>query len=247
MKRIMIVLLLGFMAIGIQAQRNGIIPAQFQTNKIQTLEEVTVRPQSPICCYLQSEIEYPEVSAEILEEGEVVVQFIIEEDGEIRDLEIINSVSRLLDDQVITCLKKTSGSWAPALLDGQAIESTHKLYVIFDVEGNTPLKDLCFDHYKTGVKYSMEADKVAKDVFMTYDKRNKKAERLYNRALTQFAIASKYQAEEASICYWQFKTHEKMGNMSMMKEKMDIYYELLSPDEDIIEEFVTIAYPRKIK
>jgi len=82
MKRVLIVLLLGFMATGIHAQNKersitneGIIPAHFQTNKMQRLEEVTVQPQSPICCFLQNEIEYPEQCAEIYEEGEVVVQF----------------------------------------------------------------------------------------------------------------------------------------------------------------------------
>ncbi|MBS2098654.1 energy transducer TonB [Carboxylicivirga linearis] len=254
MKKVLIVLLLGFMAMGIHAQTDersktddGMIPAQFQTNKMQWLEEVTAQPTSPICCFLQKEIEYPEQCAEIYEEGEVVVQFVIETNGEIRDIEITNPVSRLLDNQVVYCLKKTSGSWVPAIQDGISVETTHKLCVIFDVEGNTPLEELSASHYLSGIKYLLEAEEIEQDVFLAENTRNKKARRHYNKALAHFKEANKLQAEESSIYYWQSRAYEQMGDMSMMKEKMDVYEELLNPDPDIIEEYVTIGYKNNSK
>nr|WP_321406436.1 energy transducer TonB [uncultured Carboxylicivirga sp.] len=249
MKKVLSVVAFGIMALGLTAQNNtksineGDIPARLKTNEIQRLEEVTVLPQSPLCCFMQKEIEYPEQCAIIGEEGQVVVQFIIETNGEIRDLKVINPVSKLLDDQVVYCLKKTSGLWAPAIEHGQAIESVHKLYVTFDIEGNKSLGELSAEHYKNGIQYIVKGDEIRSDYFLSQDKKLKKADRQYRYALNHFNVAKKLQAEEAAIIFWQSKVYERLGDLSMMKDKLDEYHSVLMPDEFENKDYVCISYP----
>lgn len=237
------------MAVGIQAQTNerrqtndGMIPAQFKTDEMQHLEQINVQPQSPICCFLQNTIQYPEECAESFEEGEVAVQFIIEKDGGIRDIEIVNSVSRKLDYQVVTCLQKTDGKWNPAMVDGQPIDTERKLYVIFDVEGNSTHTEKAELFCKRGMKLINRAELMETEDDLMQGSQNKKTIRLYNKAIDQFNHAARYKAEQASYAFWQSFAYEKIGDMSKMKEKLDEFEKLVSSEQDVNKEYVTIGY-----
>ncbi len=239
-------MLVSFVAIGTYSQTterseesDKTTPAQFKTAEMQLIEEVNVMSQSPICNFMQNQLEVPEVSATLEQEGEVVVQFTIEENGELSDIEVINSVSPDLDQAVIDCLQKTNGQWEAALLDGRAVETERKLHVIFDMEGNTPHLEMAGKLLQEGIETFNQASALNENSY-SEEKLMRKSDRLYNRALYFFDEAGKYKAEQASVSFWEAKTYGAMGDMSMRQEKLDEYLHLISPDETVNSDYVSI-------
>ncbi len=250
MKKLMIIMFVGFVTVGMYGQNtersnttDQTAPAQFKTSEMQKLEEINVVSKSTLCKFMENSIEYPEISAEQYEEGEVVVQFLIDENGNVSNIQIVNSVSPRLDQIVIDCLEKTDGQWQAALVDGEPVETEKKLYVVFDVEGNSPHKDIAHSKLQSGINAIKEANTLeAND--LSEVKFKQKSDRLYSRALALFEDASKYTAEEPSISFWEAKAYSGLGNMSMMQEKLNEFNQLLSPDENLVKEYVMIGFNR---
>lgn len=248
MKKALFMMLLCFVALGLYGQNNERsrksdvdVQAEFRTDQMQTLPEVSVQPKSSICCFLEKEIQYPELSTEIEEEGEVVVQLTISDRGNISDMQIVNSVSERLDRQVINCLANTDGKWSPAMDDGIPVESTRKIHVIFDILGNPTHEEISLNQYSTGVKQLHQAEMIEQDPFLAQNKKDRKTERAYKSALNHFNTASKYTAEEPTIIFMQAKVYEKMGNASMMQDKYNEFEELVSNSDNTLDLYVTIG------
>ena len=81
--------------------------------------------------YLLSHLEYPESSLQWNEEGTSVVQFLVTAKGEITNVNIVNSVSRDIDREVIRVLMSTSGMWRPALENGQPVAKEREVSIVF--------------------------------------------------------------------------------------------------------------------
>nr|WP_321406435.1 energy transducer TonB [uncultured Carboxylicivirga sp.] len=230
MKYLLLIFWLGVMTMGIHAQnterskkQDERVPAKLQTDQIQKISEITILPQSSISYFLMNTIEYPENSVAKMEEGQVVVKFIIEPDGAIRDIKVINSVSEAIDEQVINGVQKTSGKWLPAYENGKPVESEHKLYITFDIMNNLPLNEQSIDHFTKGMKLIYQAELYEKENPINNNKKVKKLNRQYKKALYHFDEAAKYQAEEGSIFYWQSYAYQKLGDMQRMEEKLKEY------------------------
>lgn len=248
MKKLMIIMFVCFVCIGTYGQTterrmtsDETVPAQFKTSEMQKLEEISIMSQSPLSMYMQKNIEYPDISEEQLEEGEVVVQFLIDKNGDVSNIQIVNSVSPQLDQTVIDCLKETDGQWQAALVDGEPVETEKKVYVIFDLAGNASHEDIALAKLQSGIDAINEANTLDANGF-SEEKLKQKSYRLYNRALSLFEEAGKYKAEEASIAFWEAKAYSEMGNMSMMQEKLNEFNQLLSPDENLVKEYVMIGF-----
>ncbi len=230
MKSLLILLWFGIMTMGIQAQneerskkKEGRVPAQSQTNKTHKIKEVKVQPQFSIGYFMLNEIEYPKESLDLLDEGQVVVQFKVQSNGEIRDIEVLNSVSEKLDEQVISCLKRTNGKWTPDEENGKPVESIRKMLVTFDIKNNSPLNQRSINHYTKGIKHIYRAELYEKDDALSENKRINKLNRQYKRALYHFTEAGKFQAEESTIYYWQYYANKKLGDVEKMEENLQAY------------------------
>lgn len=64
-------------------------------------------------------------------EGTQVVRFNITSSGNIEDIQVINSVSSLIDKEVVNALKKTDGMWNPGHRNGVATSMEQEISLFF--------------------------------------------------------------------------------------------------------------------
>jgi len=106
----------------------GII--KFDLDKKQLLSEVNGNFEPPMMRIYDNEmfkllnenIIYPVVAQENGEQGKIISQFIIDENGQIQDLRIIQNATKVLDKEAERVLLLTKGNWIPAKLDGSPVK-----------------------------------------------------------------------------------------------------------------------------
>jgi len=84
--------------------------------------------------YLGKNVTYPAVAVKDLRQGTEVVKFIVSTKGEVSNIEIINSVSNEIDDEVIAALKTTNGMWKPGNNNGIPVAMEKEVSVVFRLE-----------------------------------------------------------------------------------------------------------------
>lgn len=178
--------------------------------------------QSPICCYLKNNLVYPISTINPEHEGTVVVQFMIDTQGKVDYLTVLNSITPELDESVVECISATSGMWIPGNIDGIPVPMKHKIYVRFDIPDNLSHEVMAREH-------------VAKAMRLYYDgiesSNTKKSHRKLNRAMEHLNEATRYQPEELSIIYWQFLVYNELDDDVNMARMMDDFMNIcLKPE-----------------
>ena len=84
--------------------------------------------------YLAKNANYPEVDQHQFNQGTVVARFIVTPMGEVSDIEIINSVSEEIDNEVIHTLISTNGMWKPGNNNGDPVAMEKEVSVVFRIE-----------------------------------------------------------------------------------------------------------------
>lgn len=84
-------------------------------------------------------IEYPIEARSKLKVGTEVISFSIDEDGELNGIEILNSISPYIDDEIRQALKKIRKKWSPSA-DGH--KHVFLLPVRFDITGCSYLRKI---------------------------------------------------------------------------------------------------------
>jgi len=132
---------------------------------------------SPLKDYLLKNIQYPEECKEWKLEGTEVVQFVVTPEGNVTDFNIINSVSKEIDNEVIRALKTTNKMWEPGRNNETpvAMEKEISIAFSFSLDG-TPVNTT--DFFILAKKYF---DIGSKKFFITGN--NKSALRYYNKAI----------------------------------------------------------------
>jgi len=81
--------------------------------------------------YVVRQIQVPDQSIKFQEEGTEVIQFVVTPKGEVTGFNIVNSLSKEIDDEVIKVLKTTNGLWRPGLNNGEPVEMGKELSIAF--------------------------------------------------------------------------------------------------------------------
>ena len=84
--------------------------------------------------YIQKNMQYPESAKEKGTQGRVIVQFIIDKEGNVTDPEVIRAVDKDLDAEAIR-LVKSMPKWKPGMQKGEAVAIKYTLPVLFKLEG----------------------------------------------------------------------------------------------------------------
>lgn len=82
--------------------------------------------------FLNTTFKYPQKAVDAEVQGTVVVQFIVDTEGNVRDVKALSGPALLADESVK--LIKSSGRWIPARQDGQAVNSYKKQPIVFRLE-----------------------------------------------------------------------------------------------------------------
>ena len=80
--------------------------------------------------YLQTNVAYPETSAQKGIQGRVIVQFVVEKDSTITNVEVGNSVDSLLDAEAIRVVEAMP-KWVPGEQNGKPVRVKYTLPVTF--------------------------------------------------------------------------------------------------------------------
>jgi tetratricopeptide (TPR) repeat protein len=83
--------------------------------------------------FLLSGIEYPVESIKTGNEGTEVIQFVITPMGNITDIRVINSISEIIDLEMIRILKITAGMWIPGTANGEPVAMEKEISVVFKI------------------------------------------------------------------------------------------------------------------
>jgi len=87
--------------------------------------------------FLAQNQRYPELAIKRTIEGTVLVQFVIDEKGKVTDVEVIQSVHRLLDREAVRLIK-SSPDWTPAIQSGRPVKSWKRQPIVFKLVPPTP-------------------------------------------------------------------------------------------------------------
>ena len=79
--------------------------------------------------YVVRQIQVPDQSIKFQEEGTEVIQFVVTPKGEVTGFNIVNSLSREIDEEVLRVLKSTNGLWRPGLNNGEPVEMGKELSI----------------------------------------------------------------------------------------------------------------------
>ncbi|MEB2777190.1 energy transducer TonB [Algoriphagus sp. D3-2-R+10] len=80
--------------------------------------------------YLAKNMKYPKAAREANVEGKVVVAFVVQETGEISNVEIIRGIGKGCDEEVMRLVKE-SPKWKPGKKDGEIVKTQMMLPVNF--------------------------------------------------------------------------------------------------------------------
>ncbi|GAA5520123.1 M56 family metallopeptidase [Aliifodinibius salicampi] len=83
---------------------------------------------------LFTKIRYPEEAREAGDEGRVIIRFIVNEEGEVEDPEVIRGVSESLDEEALRVVKEAE--FKPGTQRGKPVRVQYSLPIIFRIQGN---------------------------------------------------------------------------------------------------------------
>lgn len=95
-----------------------------------TFAEQMAEPPFDIYDWLGRNMNYPEMAKSSGIEGKVVVQFTIERDGKITDVEVVKKGGWGFDEAAVEAVKKM-GAWKPAKQNGKAVRLRYTLPIAF--------------------------------------------------------------------------------------------------------------------
>lgn len=81
--------------------------------------------------FLSQNLNYPLNSDEYWKEGTEVIQFTVTPSGMVTDFNVINSVCREIDEELIRVIKTTNGMWKPGYNNGEPIAMEKEVAVMF--------------------------------------------------------------------------------------------------------------------
>ncbi len=147
MKKTMLYMIICLLCVSLaNAQNNN--PLNNSPDK-DTIQEVfvdsVIHPKFPggdeaLMQYLSENLVYPPTLQEKRFKGKVLVQFVVETDGSISNVEVVRSLYKDLDEEVVRVIKNMP-KWIPAEQDGKAIREYYKLPISFELADNSTTTD----------------------------------------------------------------------------------------------------------
>ena len=103
-----------------------------------TYDEVEVKPSFPggltaLTQWLNGNVNYPAKAAKDGVEGRVIVEFVVEKDGSINDVKVVQSVDPLLDKEAVRVVKSMP-SWIPGKQNGKPVRVTYSVPIVFRLQ-----------------------------------------------------------------------------------------------------------------
>lgn len=89
--------------------------------------------ESELLSFISHNVRYPEIAAKAGVEGKVMVQFIVEKDGSLNNVEVVKSIGAGCDDEAIRVCKLMN-RWNPGLQNGKAVRVRMVIPFLFKLQ-----------------------------------------------------------------------------------------------------------------
>lgn len=93
----------------------------------------STEPSSFLMRWVYTYLRYPQQAVEEGIQGRVLVDFIVDEKGKVRDVKVLRGVHPLLDDEAVRVVS-ASPDWKPGRLRGQKVKTEISMYVEFKLK-----------------------------------------------------------------------------------------------------------------
>ena len=99
------------------------------------LDAAEIMPEFPggttaLLNFISNNLKYPQKAMDSQTEGRVVLQFVIDKEGHVTDIQILRGVTPELDQAAIDAVKN-SPKWAPGMQDGEPVNVKYTLPIVF--------------------------------------------------------------------------------------------------------------------
>ena len=84
--------------------------------------------------YVAHNLRYPQVAIDNGVFGKVFVQFVIDQNGNVIDLQIVRSADPLLDNEALRLIKSTSGMWTPGMQREKPVKVRYTFPITFRLQ-----------------------------------------------------------------------------------------------------------------
>ena len=84
--------------------------------------------------YITQNLSYPQIAVDNGIFGKVFVQFVIDQKGNVIDLQIVRSADPLLDNEALRLIKSTSGMWTPGKQREKPVKVRYTFPIIFRLQ-----------------------------------------------------------------------------------------------------------------
>jgi protein TonB len=129
----------GIVAPPVSDEGKGVIeaPKKDETDYDKTFTKVEIESEYPGGAsawqrYLNKNLRYPQEAQDNEIQGTVIIQFIVDKQGVVSDVEAISGPNELRDEAVRVI--KKSGQWTPAVQNGRQVKSYKKQPIVFRLE-----------------------------------------------------------------------------------------------------------------
>ena len=103
------------------------------TNKVYTIAEQMPSFKGNVNLWLSQNLTYPAAAAENGIQGKVVVKFVVDEHGNVSDVQVVRSVDPSLDREAVSTVKRMP-KWNPGMQNGQPVKVWYTLPVTFKLQ-----------------------------------------------------------------------------------------------------------------
>ena len=110
----------------------GVVEAPAAPQVFNYVEQMP-KPDYDIQVYLGKNVKYPDAARENTIEGRVIVQFVVNEDGHVSEIQIVRGIGGGCDEEA----KRVVASmppWKPGKQNGKAVKVLFKLPIVFKLE-----------------------------------------------------------------------------------------------------------------
>lgn len=96
-------------------------------------EELNTCSKNKLLEYIYRNMRYPRKARELNIQGKALIQFVVDENGETRDLKVLNGVSRDIKKEVAKLINKMP-LWTPGMQNGKPVKVLYTLPINFKLE-----------------------------------------------------------------------------------------------------------------
>ena len=102
-------------------------------NKVYTVAEQMPSFKGNVNQWLAQNLTYPATAAENGIQGKVVLKFVVDENGNVSDVQVVRSVDPSLDREAVNTVKRMP-KWNPGMQNGQPVKVWYTLPVTFKLQ-----------------------------------------------------------------------------------------------------------------